>query len=128
MHNVPKRSETSARFLKCVQQMLQDFYSVSDHSGTLCIRGLKHKFRSNKCSLGEFSENFILFWLDVTVALNLFIEICQIFQESHFLRPVLNLWTYKQATIKIDNIQNDQYYQLLKSYIGHIAGVIRVMK
>ena len=90
--------------------MLQDFYSVSDHSGTLCIRGLKHKFRSNKCSLGEFSE------------------ICQIFQESHFLRPVLNLWTYKQATIKIDNIQNDQYYQLLKSYIGHIAGVIRVMK
>ena len=27
--------------LKILQRMLQDFYSVSDHFGTLCIKGLK---------------------------------------------------------------------------------------
>ena len=27
--------------LKILQQMLQDFKSVSDHFGTLCIKGLK---------------------------------------------------------------------------------------
>ena len=34
MHNVPKLSDT----LKILQQMLQDFQSVSDHFGTLCIK------------------------------------------------------------------------------------------
>ena len=30
--------------IKILQQMLQDFYSVSDHFGTLCIKGLMMKF------------------------------------------------------------------------------------
>ena len=34
MHNVPKLSDT----LKILQQMLQDFQSVSDHFGTLCSK------------------------------------------------------------------------------------------
>ena len=32
--------------LKILQQMLQDFKSVSDHFGTLCIKGLRN-FRPN---------------------------------------------------------------------------------
>ena len=31
--------------LKILQQMLQDFQSVSDHFGNLCIKGLKMKFK-----------------------------------------------------------------------------------
>ena len=38
MHNVRKWSDTS----KILQQMLEDFWSVSDHFGTLCIKGFKH--------------------------------------------------------------------------------------
>ena len=30
--------------IKILQQMLQDFYSVPDHFGTLCIKGLMMKF------------------------------------------------------------------------------------
>ena len=37
MHNVPKWSDT----LKISQHLLQDFKSVFDHFGTLCITGLK---------------------------------------------------------------------------------------
>ena len=36
MHNVPKWPDTL--------QMLKDFYGVSDHFGTLCIKGLKQVF------------------------------------------------------------------------------------
>ena len=36
LHNIPKWSDT----LKILQQMMQDFYSVSDHFATLCIKGL----------------------------------------------------------------------------------------
>ena len=38
MHNVPKWLDTT---LKILEQMLQDFESVSDHFGTLCIKGLR---------------------------------------------------------------------------------------
>ena len=37
MHNVLKWSDT----LKILQQVVQDFQSVSDHLGTLCIEGLR---------------------------------------------------------------------------------------
>ena len=37
MHNVPKMVRHT---LKILQQMQQDFLSVSDHFGTLCIKGL----------------------------------------------------------------------------------------
>ena len=36
MHNAPKWPDT----LKILQQMLQNFQSVSDHFRTLCIKGL----------------------------------------------------------------------------------------
>ena len=42
MHNVPKWSDTLVRRIsKVLQNLLQDFWSVSDHFGTLCIKGLK---------------------------------------------------------------------------------------
>ena len=37
MHNVPKWSDT----LIILQHLPQDFYSVSDYFGTLCIKGLR---------------------------------------------------------------------------------------
>ena len=41
MHNVPKMVRHT---LKILQQMQQDFLSVSDHFGTLCIKGLNSDF------------------------------------------------------------------------------------
>ena len=41
MHNVPKWSDT----LKILQHLLQDIKSVSDHFGTLCIKGLMTFFK-----------------------------------------------------------------------------------
>ena len=43
MHSVPKYSDT---LLKSGSKMLQDFESVSDYFGTLCIKGLNAKFRN----------------------------------------------------------------------------------
>ena len=37
--------------LKILQQVLQDFKSVSGHFGTLCIIGLKKEFNSSHSSL-----------------------------------------------------------------------------
>ena len=42
MHIVPKWSDI---LLKILQQMLQDFLSVSDQFGTLCIKGLNRNLR-----------------------------------------------------------------------------------
>ena len=38
--------------LKIMQQMVQDFLSVSEHFGTLCIKGLKNTFKKY-----TFNEN-----------------------------------------------------------------------
>ena len=38
--------------LKILQQMLQDFESVSDHFGTLCIKGLKLSLKQKKLHKG----------------------------------------------------------------------------
>ena len=46
MHNVPKWSDTL--------KMLQDFESVSDHFGTLCIKGLT----VSKKKVEQYSRNF----------------------------------------------------------------------
>ena len=51
MYNVPKWSDT----LKILQQMLQDFQSVSDHFGTLCIKRLK-RFKAG-CSSAYSAPN-----------------------------------------------------------------------
>ena len=44
MHNVPKQSDTLQKFAASSQthfkHLLQDFQSVSDHFGTLCIKEL----------------------------------------------------------------------------------------
>ena len=51
--------------LKILQHLLQDFYSVPDHFGTLCIKGLKlvHEqvvnkpFCSNQCNSTVFERS-----------------------------------------------------------------------
>ena len=40
--------------LNILQQMLQDFYSVSDHFGTLCIKGLRFVFGTGKTKVNIY--------------------------------------------------------------------------
>ena len=48
IHNVPKWSDAH---LKILQQMLQDFQSVSDHFETLCIKRLNRDISKKKIKI-----------------------------------------------------------------------------
>ena len=52
MHNFPIWSDTP---LKILQQILQDFWSVSDHFGTLCVEGLEGEQKPSKVIFSEVS-------------------------------------------------------------------------
>ena len=87
--------------LKILQQMLQDFLSVSDHFGTLCIKRLKYM---GPC-LNSLSLNFPNTWWNDHIKLRIMatFENCKIFSTYYFS----NVRGYKAA------LKDGNYWTLL---------------